>query len=132
VPDSTATLPDTDWRPTAREPGTSAVTHVYQNLRDQIINLKFEPGTPIAKNIIADRFKVSPTPVREALLRLSEENLVDIIPQSGTTVSLINIQSAQEIHFLRLSVEIEVAQVLCERITDTGLLELSKRGWNGK
>lgn len=124
MPDSTATLPDIDWRPTAREPGTSAVTHVYRDLRNRIINLKFEPGTPIAKNIIADRFNVSPTPVREALLRLSEENLVDIIPQSGTTVSLIDIQSAQEVHFLRLSVEVEVVRVLCENIDTDGLAQL--------
>ena len=99
MPDSAATLPNINWRPTAREPGISAVSHVYRDLRSRIINLKLEPGTPIAKNIIADLFKVSPTPVREALLRLSEEKLVDIIPQSGTTVSLIDIQSAQEVHF---------------------------------
>lgn len=124
MPDSADTLPDMSWRPSARKPGVSAVGYVYEDLRDRIINLKFEPGSPVAKNILADRFNVSPTPVREALIKLSEEGLVDIVPQSGTTVSLIDIQSAQEVHFLRLSVEIEVARVLCDKITDSGLMEL--------
>lgn len=125
VPDSAATLPEMNWRPSVRKPGVSAVGHVYEDLRNLIINLKFAPGSPFAKNVLAERFNVSPTPVREALLRLAEEDLVNIIPQSGTAVSLINIQSAQEVHFLRLSVEIEVARVLCKEIDDSGLAELN-------
>lgn len=124
MPDSADTPPELNWRPSARKPGVSAVSYVYEDIRNRIINLKFEPGAPIAKNILAERFNVSPTPIREALLRLAEEDLVNIIPQSGTTVSLINIQSAQEVHFLRLSVEIEVARVLCNKIDDAGLAEL--------
>lgn len=125
MPDTTAILPDTKWTPTPRKPGVSAVGYVYEDIRSRIINLNFEPGAPVAKNTLAERFNVSPTPIREALLRLAEEDLVNIIPQSGTTVSLINIQSAQEVHFLRLSVEIEVARVLCDEIDSTGLAELN-------
>lgn len=125
MPDTADPLPDTNWRPSTRQPGVSAVSHVYNDLRNRIINLRFEPGAPVAKNVIAERFKVSPTPVREALLKLSEEDLVNIVPQSGTAVSLINIQSAQEVHFLRLSVEIEVARVLCAEIDDEGLATLN-------
>lgn len=113
------------WRPAPRKPGVSAVGYVYGDLRDRIVNLAFEPGLPIAKNVLAERFHVSPTPVREALLKLSEEDLVEIIPQSGTAVSLINIQHAREVHFLRLSVEVEVARVLCQTIDDAGLAELN-------
>lgn len=114
-----------NWRPDRRKPGTSAVGYVYGDLRDRIINLDFEPGLQISKNILAERFHVSPTPIREALLKLSEEDLVEIVPQSGTAVSLINIQHAREAHFLRLSVEIEVARVLCEEINDEGLASLN-------
>lgn len=99
--------------------------YVYSDIRDRIINLGFEPGTPIAKNILAERFRVSPTPIREALLKLSEEDLVKIIPQSGTAVSLINIQHAREAHFLRLSVEVEVVRVLCDEIDKSGLAKLN-------
>lgn len=116
---------DDNWRPGPRKPGVSAMGYVYGDLRDRIINLAFQPGLPIAKNVLAERFHVSPTPVREALLKLSEEGLVEIIPQSGTAVSLIDIQHAREIHFMRLSVEVEVARVLATTIDDAGLASLN-------
>ncbi len=113
--------------PARRERGVSAVQQVYGHLRDQIINLKRPPGTPIAKSKIAAEFGLSQTPVREALLRLADEGLVDIFPQSGTMVSLIDVQQARELHFLRLAVEVEVQRVLAESINDEGMAEL--RAW---
>ncbi len=110
--------------PIPRKPGESATNYVYTDIRNQIVNLVLEPGRPIAKNALAERFNVSPTPVREALLRLSEEGLVDIVPQSGTSVSRIDIQHARELHFLRLSVEIEVVKVLVNNIDKSSLLLL--------
>ncbi len=107
--------------PIPRKPGESATNYVYTDIRNRIVNLVLEPGRPIAKNALAERYNVSPTPVREALLRLSEEGLVDIVPQSGTSVSLIDVQHARELHFLRLSVEIEVIKVLAENIDADGL-----------
>ncbi len=99
--------------------------HIYRNLRHGIVNLTLTPGSAIAKNELANTFRVSPTPVREALLRLSEEGLVDIFPQSGTVISFIDVQHAEEAHFLRLSVEIEVAKTLCETIDDEGMDSLN-------
>ena len=113
--------------PARRERGVSAVQQVYDHLRHQIINLKLPPGTPIAKSKIAADFGLSQTPVREALLRLADEGLVDIFPQSGTMVSLIDVQHAREVHFLRLAVEIEVQRVLVETIDADGMAEL--RAW---
>ena len=110
-----------------RERGVSAVQQVYDHLRSQIINLKLPPGAPIAKSKIAAEFGLSQTPVREALLRLAEEGLVDIFPQSGTMVSLIDVQHAREAHFIRLAVEVEVQRVLAETIDDEGMGEL--RTW---
>ena len=107
-----------------REPGISAVQQVYEDVRHQIINLTLEPGTTISKNQIAQKYGISPTPVREAMLRLGEEGLVNILPQSRTSVSLINIQQAREIHFLRLSVEVEVVRVLTKSIKKPGVDEL--------
>lgn len=114
-------------KPARRERGVSAVQHLYDQLRSQIINLKLPPGATISKNSLAAEFGVSPTPVREALLRLAEEGLVDIFPQSRTMVSLIDVQHAREVHFLRLSVEIEVMRVLIKTIDAEGLAEL--RAW---
>ena len=108
-----------------RERGVSALQHVYEGIRQDIISLTLPPGAAIDKNEIASEFGVSPTPVREALLRLSNEGVVDIFPQSRTVVSLIDVQQAREIHFLRLSVEIEIVRVLARTITAEGIEELN-------
>jgi len=107
-----------------RNRGISAVQQIYDALRHRIIHFELPPGTNIAKSDITAEFGVSPTPVREALLRLSNEGLVDIFPQSRTTVSLIDVQHAREVHFLRLSVEVEVVRVLADTIAREGLNEL--------
>lgn len=99
----------------------TTVQQIYADLRHLIIDLSVKPGAVINKREIAERFSVSQTPVREALIRLEEEGLVDIFPQSRTEVSLIDIQHAREAHFLRLSVEIEVSRVLSQSIDDDGL-----------
>lgn len=88
----------------------SAAPQVYEQLRGMIIALAAPPGATLARASIAERFGLSQTPVREALLRLEEEGLVDIFPQSATRVSKIDLQSAREAHFLRLSVELEVVR----------------------
>ena len=108
-----------------RERGVSALQHVYEGIRQDIISLTLPPGAAIDKNEIASEFGISPTPVREALLRLSDEGVVDIFPQSRTIVSLIDLQHAREFHFLRLSVEIEIVRILAERITADEIAELN-------
>lgn len=107
-----------------RQQGVSAVQQVYDFVRHDIVYLKRQPGSTLVKNEIAESCGVSPTPVREAMLRLAEEGLVNIYPQSRTTVSLINVQQAREVHFLRLSVEIEVAKILAQSIEASGIKQL--------
>ena len=116
-----------DMRPVRRARGVSAVQQVYEGIRHPIIDLTLPPGSPITKSEITAAFGVSQTPVREALLRLENEGLVDIFPQSRTVVSLIDIQHAREVHFLRLGVEIEVMRVLMKCIETEGMDEL--RTW---
>jgi DNA-binding GntR family transcriptional regulator len=102
----------------------STVQLIYDDLRRQIVDLTLPPGTVLSKNDIADRFGVSQTPVREALILLEEEGLVDIFPQSRTEVSYIDVQSAKEAHFLRRSVEVEIAHILAAVINDDQIKEL--------
>lgn len=83
---------------------------VYDRLRALIVSLAVPPGASLSPASVAKRLGLSLTPVREALLRLEEEGLVDIIPQSGTRVSRIGVQRAREAHFLRVSVELEVVR----------------------
>ncbi len=52
----------------------SGVSHVYEKLRNEIIELKLEPGSPIDELQLAQRFALSRTPIREALVRLAAAN----------------------------------------------------------
>ncbi len=98
--------------PRARAPKpTGATDRVVEGLRHAIVNLEFEPGSKLDKGELTLRFGVSRFPVAEALNRLKEEGLVDIRPQSGSTVSRIRLADARENMFLRRALEGEaVAQ----------------------
>ncbi|WP_026885025.1 GntR family transcriptional regulator [Clostridium beijerinckii] len=78
---------------------------IYHNLREEIINLYLEPGTSISEKELSEKYNVSRTPVREALVRLAQEGLVQIYPQKGTVVSLIDLSAVEEERFLREHLE---------------------------
>jgi len=102
-----------------------AAPQVTEKLRDAILSLDLVPGTVLARQELADRFGVSQTPVREALLRLNEEGLVDVFPQHATLVSRIDIAAAREAHFLRRSIELELVHQLALE-PPAGLVEQMK------
>jgi len=104
------------------EPDTSqgAARQVYEHLRSAIVTLAFKPGMNLDRNELARYYGVSVTPVRDALLKLEEEGLVDIFPQHGTRVSAVDIDSARHAHFLRLALELEIARTVA-RQRDAGL-----------
>jgi len=89
-----------------------AAAQVYEHLRSLIVALAIPPGSTLTRAVLAERFGVSQQPVREALLKLEEEGLVDTYPQSSTKVSRIDLQSVREAQFLRLSVELEAVRIL--------------------
>lgn len=102
-----------------------AAPQVLEKLRDAILSLELVPGTVLARQELADRFGVSQTPVREALLRLCEEALVDVFPQHATVVSRIDIAAAREAHFLRRSIELELVHQLAQQVSP-GLVDQLK------
>lgn len=69
--------------------------------------LEIQPGAPIVDKSICSELSVSRTPVREAIQRLAEEGLVNVIPHSGTYVSRISFQVAEEGFIIRRALEIE-------------------------
>ena len=71
-----------------------AAPQVFEWLRGSILSLQLAPGTALSRAELADRFELSQTPVRDALLQLAQEGLVDIFPQHATLVSRIDIASA--------------------------------------
>ncbi|HJV46642.1 MAG TPA: GntR family transcriptional regulator [Bacillota bacterium] len=109
-----------------RNPSSSR-HYVYKFLRDQILELKLEPGVGLSENEISEKLKVSRTPVREAFLSLSQEGLLEIYPQRGTFVSLIDLELVEEARFMRQQLEIAVVKLACEEFPEDKLnaLELN-------
>lgn len=89
-----------------------AAPQVLETLRHAILSLELAPGAVLVRSELAQQFGVSQTPVREALLRLEEEGLVDVFPQHATLVSRIDVAAAREAHFLRRSIELEILHQL--------------------
>ena len=86
-------------------PLKNTVEQLHTILRKEIIDMRLKPGEPIFEKDLCQRFGVSRTPVREACMRLSFDNLVEIFPQRGTFVTKISRQDVHEDHFVRDALE---------------------------
>ncbi|MGE8637917.1 GntR family transcriptional regulator [Achromobacter marplatensis] len=92
-----------------------AAPQVFEHLREQIVSLELAPGTALSRVTLAETYGLSQTPIRDALMRLAEEALVEIYPQHTTVVSRIDIPAARQAHFLRQSLELEIVHLLAQR-----------------
>lgn len=82
---------------------------VFEFLRTQIVTMQMLPGDKISEADVAARFGVSRQPVRDAFSRLSNQNLLLVRPQRATTVRRFSLEAIALARFVRLAVELEVA-----------------------
>ena len=75
-------------------------------LHQAIVSVKFKPGQILKERELSEQMEVSRTPIREALLRLADEGLVEIFPQAGTYVSRISVEAVHESQFIREAMEV--------------------------
>jgi GntR family transcriptional regulator, rspAB operon transcriptional repressor len=94
---------------------TRQVAHqIHEILRDRILSVDLVPGTILSRASLQLEFGVSQTPVRDALMRLEEEGIVEVFPQYATVVARIDIGHARQAQFLRLSIELEAVRRLTQ------------------
>ena len=105
-------------------PQESTREFVYRFLKTNIMTLQMPPGTELTEQDVATLLSVSRTPVREAFIQLSQEHLLDIVPQKGTTVSLIDLDSVEESKFLRETLEKAVIKLACRHFPPNKLFDL--------
>lgn len=95
----------------------SARDYALRVLKDNIVSLDLEPGTLVSENEIAMELGLSRTPVREAIIDLSKASIIEILPQRGSYVALIDSKMVEESRFLREVLDSAVIEVACESIS---------------
>jgi DNA-binding GntR family transcriptional regulator len=99
--------------------GGSARAQVYGLIRQAIVSLELAPGQALSENELAGEYGVSRTPVREALIRLADDGLVEVVPQLGTYVSRISPRDVREAQFIREALELASLPGVTEHATET-------------
>jgi DNA-binding GntR family transcriptional regulator len=102
----------------------TASAKIYSDLRVELVSLQRRPGEAVSEAEIALSYGVSRTPVREAILKLSDEGLLEIFPQSGIFVSRIPVAALPEAIIIRKSLEETTARLAAERATSSQILIL--------
>jgi DNA-binding GntR family transcriptional regulator len=90
----------------------------YEAIKKDIMNMTLEPGTNVSVQKLSERYGVSRTPVREALVRLQQSGLVEIYPQRKTVVSKIDLERVCEELFIRTSLESAVVDRFIRRCSE--------------
>jgi DNA-binding GntR family transcriptional regulator len=115
---------DADHGPPAPYGRLNAAQIVHARLRAQIVSMQRKPGESIDEKEIAKANGVSRTPVREALLRLAEEGLVEIVAKTGTAVALIPAAELPEAILARRALEQVAVRAAAEFAQNSDVLRL--------
>ena len=87
------------------QPSKNTASLIADALRSAILQGKLQSGQSLKQDEIAAEFKVSKIPVREALVQLQAEGLVNLIPSRGATVSTLTLAEVEEIYIMRRALE---------------------------
>lgn len=102
----------------------SARDYALRMLKKNIVAMTLRPGEMVSEKEIATQLGISRTPVREAMQELAKWQMVEILPQRGSRVSLIDYALVEESRFLRLVLEKAIVDLACEMATPQEIYEL--------
>lgn len=102
----------------------TARDYALRILKNNIISMELEPGAMVSENELASQMSLSRTPVREALMDLAKCRVVDVMPQRGSRIALIDYALVEEARFAREVLEVAVLDPVCERITPADIAQL--------
>lgn len=105
----------------------TGVKLAYETLQEEILSLKLAPGVLLDETSLAERFGMSRSPVREALIRLAGDELVVTLSNRSTVVAPIDVQS-----FPKYVEALDIAQRMNTRLaaelrTDADLRNIARR-----
>ncbi len=107
---------------TTTSPASTLSEKVYRAFKRDIIHGVYQAGEALSEKDLAERYKGSRTPVREAAVRLQNERLLRIVPNRGYFVSQITLQVLNDIYEFRCAVECAAAELAAVKGTDPELL----------
>ncbi len=109
----------------------SRAEEVYTQLKSDIADFRLVPGDRFSEHDICDRLAVSRTPVRQALFRLQQEGLVEVMFRSGWRVLPFDFDKFDQLYDLRMVLETTAAQRLCQQEAgeSSPLLQDLKERW---
>lgn len=99
-----------------RKPGESHSHLAYRTIRENIMQVQMEPGTVVNEIELAEKMDISRTPVHEAVGRLREERLIEVIPRRQSRVALIDVSYINEGFFMRTTLEPAVIRAAVGRL----------------
>lgn len=105
-------------------PGENAKHYAKRALLYNLVNLEMKPGDKITESDLCELYGISRTPIREAILELHQQNMIDIYPKQGTFVSYIDTAAIDEFLELRNLMEQSVTQLACEKLTPDNIAYL--------
>ncbi|HEX6979470.1 MAG TPA: GntR family transcriptional regulator [Alphaproteobacteria bacterium] len=103
---------------------------VYGRLKEAVLSCALQPGSKIYEQELALYYKVSKSPIRDALVRLQAEGLVEVLPRKGYRVAPISVADAIELYEMRLILERACVERACRFASDADIesLERFRRG----
>lgn len=99
---------------------------IMNSLKNEILTLALKPGTILSETALSERFQISRTPLRDVLKQLSLESYIDIYPKKGNLVSYIDLESVEQIIYLRSVLEKEIIKYLSTHLLLKGMHELKE------
>ena len=99
----------------------------YTAIKQMILSMQLTPGEKVDKYELSTQLNIGVTPIREAIIRLRREGLFDVIPQSGTYVSKINVDEMNQGRFARVELEKTIIASAAERMTADQVDELEQQ-----
>ena len=101
--------------------------YAYRVLKDNIMSLELKPGDLLSETELSKVLNLSRTPIREVIMKLKSEYLIEVKPQSGTYVAKIDWNLIDEAIFMRYFLEKEVLKEACINFNENNLIDMEKR-----
>ncbi|HEY5636740.1 MAG TPA: GntR family transcriptional regulator [Burkholderiales bacterium] len=108
--------------PASRQTGKTRTAQAYAALRARILDNHWPPGHQALESALADELGLSRTPVREALVRLRDEGLVEVVPRHGMRVLPVSAEDMRQIYEVLAALEAAAAELAAARRPSAGEL----------